>query len=162
MHVLLFQVGSEQYAVGTAGVVEVVPAVDLRAVPRTHDAVAGLLEYRGRIVPIVDLCQLFGQGACPRQFSNRIIVCDLATQADAAVPDAVRWIGMLAQNVTRDAVLDPDQEGAHPGPRTPDAPVLGPVLASDAGLVQLVRIEALLPQDLIADLVAGNPSGDGE
>src|SRR5688572_10408556 len=76
VHVLHLRVGDERYALPTASVVEVVPAVPLRPVPGTPEAVAGLLAYRGQVVPVVDLPRLLGRGAAPVRLSTRIAVCD--------------------------------------------------------------------------------------
>ena len=61
VHVLHLRVGEERYALPSASVVEVVPSVALRPVPGTPPEVAGLLAYRGRVVPVVDLPRLFGR-----------------------------------------------------------------------------------------------------
>src|SRR4051812_48300191 len=55
MLVLTFRVAEAPFAVAVARVVEVVPRVALRAMPHSPDYLAGLLHYRGKAVPVVDL-----------------------------------------------------------------------------------------------------------
>jgi chemotaxis-related protein WspB len=158
VHVLHLNVGEERYALPSASVVEVVPAVALRAVPGTPPAVAGLLAYRGRVVPVVDLSRLFGRGAAPSRLSTRIAVCDLdgalrpigERSSDAAVRR--RLVGVLAECVTRVGDLDPDAPGSHPGALADGLPALGRVTADEDGLVQLVEVGQLLPADLLQRL----------
>jgi chemotaxis-related protein WspB len=158
VQVLLFQVGNQRYAIDACVVTEVIPAVPLRPVPGTAAPVAGLLDYRGHVVPVVDLCRLFGEGSCPSLMSSRIAVCDLVVAGAVAtdVPDAERWAGVLAERLTRVGDVDPDASGTHPGPRTPEVPALGRVLRDEEGLLQLVTVSQLIPADVLSSLAAGN------
>lgn len=56
---LTFKVGGEQFALPLAEVREVVPARDLAPVPFTPRYVEGVLNLRGRIVTVLDLCTRF-------------------------------------------------------------------------------------------------------
>jgi chemotaxis-related protein WspB len=161
VHVLHLRVGEQRYALPSASVVEVVPAVALRAVPGTPPTVAGLLAYRGRVVPVVDLPRLFGRGAAPSRLSTRIAVCDVdganrpiaERSTDAA--GRRRLVGVLAERITRVGEVDPDAPGSHPGPRADDLPALGRVTSDEDGLVQLVEVGQLVPADLLARLEGG-------
>jgi chemotaxis-related protein WspB len=55
---LLFQLGKERYALQASRVVEVVPLLELKQLPQAPKGVAGIINYRGRPVPVVDLCAL--------------------------------------------------------------------------------------------------------
>src|ERR1035437_3945760 len=71
---LLFQLGKERYALQASRVVEVVPLLELKQLPQAPKGVAGIINYRGRPVPVVDLCALtLGQPAAER-FSTRIFI----------------------------------------------------------------------------------------
>ena len=65
MLLLVFRVAGDAYAVEAARVVEVVPRVELRALPHAPEALAGLFRYRGRMVPVIDLGVLLGTGPVP-------------------------------------------------------------------------------------------------
>jgi chemotaxis-related protein WspB len=71
---LLFQVGSDQYALEAVRVVEVVPLLGLTKIPRAPKGVAGLFNYRGRPVPAVDLCELALNKPAEERLSTRIII----------------------------------------------------------------------------------------
>lgn len=187
VHVLHLRVGEQRYALPSAQVVEVVPAVALRPVPGTPASVAGLLAYRGQVVPVVDLPRLFGRGAAPERLSTRIAVCDLEGAGDTvgatlpggrggagaagggraseAASDASRaggrrrLVGVLAERVTRVGEVDPAAPGSHPGPTAEGLPALGRVTLDDEGLVQLVEVRDLLSEDLLALLEGELPAG---
>lgn len=57
---IVFALGSENYAFPSTQVQEVRPLAELTVLPGTPTFVAGLLNVRGRIVPVLDLRPLFG------------------------------------------------------------------------------------------------------
>lgn len=161
VHVLLLHAGGQRYALPSAHVVEVVPAVALRQVPGTPPEVAGLLHYRGQVVPVVDLAQRLGVEPPPATFATRIVVCVRPGTTQAGAPR--RLLGVRAGDVTRVGVLDPDAPGSHPGVLPEGLRALGRVTRDEEGLVQLVELEGLLGAGLLARLDgAGEHEGQGE
>lgn len=59
LEVLEFKLGTEHYAVQTEHVGEVYPLKDLTPLPGTPPFVRGIVNLRGRIVPVLDLKRLF-------------------------------------------------------------------------------------------------------
>lgn len=150
VHVLLLHAGGQRYALPSASVVEVVPAVPLREVPGVPSEVAGLLHYRGRVVPVVDLAGRLRVAPPPATFSTRIVVC---LRPGSPVDTATRrLLGIRAGDVTRVGVLDPEAPGSHPGVLPDGLRALGRVTRDEEGLVQLVELEGLLGTDLLARL----------
>jgi chemotaxis-related protein WspB len=145
MQAVVFHVGPERYAIDTKSVAEVIPCIPPRPVPSAMDAIQGMIEYRGDVIPVLDLCRLFRNENCPIRLSNRILVCNLDRGAGSQ-------LGILAENVTRVTTLDPDAPGVHPGPETPGIRGLGKILQDATGLVQLVYVEELVPSDILDSL----------
>jgi purine-binding chemotaxis protein CheW len=59
LELLEFRLGSERYALETRHVLEVQPLQDLTAVPGTPPFVLGIVNVRGRIIPVFDLRKFF-------------------------------------------------------------------------------------------------------
>ena len=76
MLLLTFRAAESLYAVDVARVVEVVPRIDLRRLPHAPAFLAGVFDYRGMVVPVVDLGILLGSEACRDRLSTRIILVD--------------------------------------------------------------------------------------
>lgn len=74
MLLLTFKAAESFYAIDVAHVVEVVPRVDLRRLPHTPDFIAGVFDYRGTIVPVIDLGSRLGSDTCRDRLSTRIIL----------------------------------------------------------------------------------------
>ena len=85
---LLFELEVDRYALPARDVVEVLPLVALKRVPRAHAGVAGVMEYRGQAVPVIDLCALVVGRAAARRVSTRILVVRHATATDR---DLTMW-----------------------------------------------------------------------
>lgn len=140
MLVLAFHVGKDRFALRCADVVEVVPRVRLRDIPHAPPYVAGMFTYRGRIVPVVDLCLLMWGEPCPEKLSSRIMLARYP-----ASPTVTKTIGLLAERVTEAITLD-ETAAVPPGITVPEAPYLGEIYFDDhAQMIQLVRLEALFP-----------------
>lgn len=150
MLLLLFQVTEHRYALAAERVVEVVPRVELRPIPHAPDYLAGLFSYRGRAVPVVDLSRLLGSDSCLDRLDTRII---LAKEPGAS---GGRLIGLIAEHVSEVAAVRDDQV-VLPGMSLDRAPYLGAVVRTEAGLVQVLTVEKVLPES-IRDAIFGHPT----
>ncbi len=142
---LLFEIGADRYALPGSGIVAVEPMVRLKRIPRAVNGVAGVFNYHGRAVPVVDLSAM-GVGRPSREdyFSTRIMV-----MADPGNPG--RLLGVLAEKVTEMARFnEPDFQ--EPGVISGDAPYLGPVTHDSKGMIQRVAIDRLLTPEVRAVL----------
>lgn len=150
MKVLLFHIGADRYGLPLRLVARVLPLLELKRLPLAPEHVAGLLDFHGRPVPVIDLSLLSGLAPARRHFDSRIVLVDYA-----AADGAVHLLGLLAERVlgVRDLA---DGDLADCGVAA--APYLGAVAGDAAGLVQLVDPARLLPAALRAILFA--PAGD--
>ena len=140
MQALLFNAGELSFALRARDVVQVVPRQRLQPVASAPAAIVGLLGFRGRLAPVVDLCRLtLGRDAAPRR-SSRIIMTRVRRG------DRSRTIGLLAENVMDLCAL----EYTTPGLRLPEHPWLGEHLSNHPKAPQLLDASALLPDALEA------------
>lgn len=150
MLLLLFRVTDHLYALAAERVVEVVPRVEVRPIPHAPDYLAGLFNYRGRAVPVVDLGRLLGSSACGHRLDTRVI---LAREPGAC---GGRLIGLIAEQVSEVAAVRDDQV-VLPGMGLETAPYLGTVVRTDAGLIQVITVERILTASM-RDAIFGQPA----
>lgn len=137
---LLFQLGKDRYALEANRVVEVVPLVNFKKLPRAPNGVAGVFNYRGRPVPAVDLSQLtIGQPAKER-LSTRIIVVNYPDRQGHK-----HLLGLVAEHAT-DVLRSDAQQFVESGIQLQSAPYLGPVLMDKKGPIQWLYEDRLLPE----------------
>ena len=154
MLLLMFRAGDSPYALDAGQVVEVIPRVDLRPIPRAPAFLAGLLGYRGRVVPVIDFSVLVGAAASPKALSTRLVLIRFTGYDREA-----RLVGLVAEDVSHVANLDRSQV-VSPPMRLEEAPFLGAVVRHDGGLIQLVLADKLL-SDRMQDALYGvdTPTG---
>jgi len=58
-----FRIGNETYGVRIASVREIVRVPDITAVPNAPGIIEGVINLRGKIVPVMDLRKRFGSAA---------------------------------------------------------------------------------------------------
>lgn len=147
MQLLTFTVAGQDYAVESRRVVEVLPLVPARPLPRTPAYVRGIFTYRGGLVPLVDLGTRLADRTPAERLSTRVIVVDL--QAPAGAPP--RRLGLVAENVISIRSAD-DADATLPAFDLAAAPFLGRLLRLGGRTVQLLEVDRLLPDDLAAGL----------
>jgi chemotaxis-related protein WspB len=133
---LLFSLGDSVYAIPARSVVEVVPHVALRPLPGAPPWVIGLLAYRGRALPVVDLARkLFGVACESSRLSSRIVVVEAADG---------RRCGILTERVSD--VRHISLEDGTPAELDRERHVAATVLERGQ-MIQLLDVSAILPRD---------------
>jgi purine-binding chemotaxis protein CheW len=71
------RVGRETFGLPIAMVREIVRVPEITAVPNAPDYIEGVINLRGRIIPVVDLRKRFGEPAPQTNKKNRIVVVEM-------------------------------------------------------------------------------------
>jgi chemotaxis-related protein WspB len=139
MLMLLFYVGDERYALESRHVVEVVPLVALKKLHHAPDYVAGLFNYRSRIVPVIDLCKLLRGNPCRAHLSTRIVLVNYLDSDRTP-----HLLALMAERVT-ETLNKSDTEFVDLEIAVDAAPYMGKIITDEQGMIQCVRVEYLLP-----------------
>jgi len=93
---LTFRLGAEEYGIPILRVREIVGLMDITPVPSVPAHIRGVVNLRGRIIPIVDLRTKFGMAAFEEGDESCIIVLEFdncgATSFMGALVDGVREV----------------------------------------------------------------------
>lgn len=95
MLLLLFEICNGRFALDANQIIEIVPLVNLKKIPATPPYVAGLMNYRGNGIPVIDLCRLVENLPFEDALSTRIIIVQYPGKDRTAKP-----LGLIANNVT--------------------------------------------------------------
>lgn len=144
---LQFQLGQDRYVLDAGQVIEVLPMLDIKRIPKAPAGVAGVCNYRGTPVPVVDVNELMLGVAARASMSTRIIVMNYPDRSTGLGHP----LGMIVEKATQTVRREPE-EFVEAGIDNPDAPYLGPVATDDKGLVQWVDASRLLT-DQVRDLL---------
>ncbi len=77
IQVVGFRIGSETFGVRISNVREIVRVPEITSVPNAPEYLEGVINLRGKIVPVMDLRKRFGQAEIQSDKKNRILVVDL-------------------------------------------------------------------------------------
>ncbi|MFM0519524.1 MULTISPECIES: chemotaxis protein CheW [Caballeronia] len=147
-----FTLDSDRYLLDSAQIERMLPLAPLKALPGAPEWIAGVLDYEGASVPVIDIAALALSRASQERLSTRLaLVAYPRCGADGVITH--HRLGLLLEQATRTVTFDAASFG-DAGIDTPHARYLGPLTRDDAGLLQWVRIEHLLPDDVQARLFA--------
>jgi len=138
MQFLVFHLGKDRYGLNTEHVVRVLPMLELKQLPKAPAYVAGLMNFHGKPVPVIDLCALAGGAPCARHFDTRILLVDYR-----AGDGGKHALGLVAERVAGIEQVRQD-DFLDPGVSTQNTPYLGKIAARDGALLQLVNVDHLL------------------
>lgn len=143
---ILFTLDSERYVIDAAQVERLMPLTPQsppKAIPGAPSWVAGVLDHEGAALPVIDLPALALGRPAAQLMSTRVVL--------VRYPHAgtVRLLALLLEGATRTIRLA--AEAFHDaGIDMPHARYLGPVASEAGSLVQWIRVEHLLPDDVKA------------
>jgi purine-binding chemotaxis protein CheW len=106
---LTFTLGDEVFALDIASVREVLEYTTITKVPRTPEAIRGVINLRGRAVPVVDVRLKFAMPETQRTVNTCIIIVEVQLGGEETV------LGALADSVKE--VMDIEPKDIEPAPR---------------------------------------------
>jgi purine-binding chemotaxis protein CheW len=102
LHLVTFQLGREEYGVEIASVQEIIRATDITPVPGAPSHVRGVINLRGKIIPVVDLRRRFALAAVESSESQRIIVVELGEKRIGMLVDSVSQVIKVSSGVVEE------------------------------------------------------------
>ena len=147
MLMLTFSLGEDQYAISARQVVEVISLVKPQKLSQAPKYLAGLLNYRGDIIPIIDLCELLTKNQYSYKFSTRIIIVNYMSNQQKPY-----LLGLIAEKVTETLNI---QETDLTSSRIPvNSPFyLGEIIKAQQGIILCIQVESLLSESQLKSLL---------
>ena len=89
---LTFALGHGEYGLDILRVKEIIGLMEITSVPRMPECVRGVINLRGKVIPVVDLRIKFGMDKASDTQETCIIVADLGSTLMGIVVDRVREV----------------------------------------------------------------------
>jgi purine-binding chemotaxis protein CheW len=99
---LTFGLAEETYGLEILKVREIMGLMDITAVPRTPDFVKGVINLRGKVIPVVDLRLKFGMAEAEHTEETCIIVVNVGTVEMGILVDKVSEVLNILGNEIED------------------------------------------------------------
>jgi purine-binding chemotaxis protein CheW len=96
LQVVGFRIGNETFGVRIGSVREIVRVPEITAVPSAPDTIEGVINLRGKIIPVMDLRKRFGQVDVQPDKKNRILVVELEGKLVGLIVNAASEVLKIA------------------------------------------------------------------
>lgn len=103
LQLVTFRLGNEEFSLDILRVQEIIRHMELTRVPRTPDFVDGVINLRGRVIPVLDLRKRFGLPSGAKTNETRIIVVDVDNKTVGLKVDAVSEVLRLPADTVEPA-----------------------------------------------------------
>ncbi|HEX7544849.1 MAG TPA: chemotaxis protein CheW [Candidatus Limnocylindrales bacterium] len=136
--VVICRLGDESYGLDIGSVYEIIRFQESTAVPTAPSFVDGVINLRGRIIPVMDLSSRFGMSRSATTKSTRIVVAGTGGTRVGLVVDAVSEVLMLSEEA-----VEPTPEVASDN----ESAYIRGIARLGGELVILLDLSALFPED---------------
>jgi purine-binding chemotaxis protein CheW len=99
LQIVGFRIGRETFGLPIAIVREIVRVPEITSVPDAPQYIEGVINLRGRIIPVVDLRKRFGQEATALNKKSRVVVVELNS----------RFVGLIVNSASEVLKLPPSE-----------------------------------------------------
>lgn len=103
LQLVTFEVGNEEYAVNILAVQEINRMMQITRVPKSPPCVEGVINLRGRIIPVVDLRKRFGLPAIDYSGASRIVVVEVLGRVIGFTVDKVNEVLRIQSSIVENA-----------------------------------------------------------
>ncbi len=149
---LTFLLGGEAFAIGILNIKEIIDYGEVTEVPMMPEFIRGVINLRGRVVPVVDLASRFGRGSTQIAKRTGIVIVETSGAHDD-MEEAQQDIGIIVDAVNE--VVDINGQDIEPAPAfgariRPD--FINGMAKRDGHFIILLNVNRVLSVDEMAGL----------
>lgn len=131
-----FGIAEEQYAIRIHDIHEIIKMQEITMIPHVRPYVKGVINLRGKVVPVLSLRSLFGMEEKPFVQSTRIVVVNHREDTVGIIVDKVNKVATYP-----DIQLPPERVGGI------DGNFFVGIGLTDSGLVGILKLDEVLLHD---------------
>ena len=103
LQLVTFVVGGEEYAIPILSVHEINRMMEITRVPQAPPFLDGVINLRGKIIPVIDLRTRFGLDRTDRTAEHRIVVVEVRERVIGFTVDRVNEVLRISSDIVDDA-----------------------------------------------------------
>lgn len=100
LQLVSFNIGEEEFGVDILKVQEIIRLVEITRVPNAPSFVEGVINLRGKVIPVIDLRKRIGMESIPPSSESRIVVVELENKIIGFLVDCVNEVLRISQSIT--------------------------------------------------------------
>ena len=132
MTLLQFNIKDQLYCLDVNLIEEIIPLVKIIDIPKSPEYIPGIINYRGKVVTIVDLCALLGNYKANIFYSTRILIVNTHDYT----------CGLLVEKATEIIECNP-KDLQNPGPNNAVVPFIDKILFKNNDVYKILNLDFL-------------------
>ena len=100
LQLVSFKIGNEEFGINILIVQEIIKTVQITKVPNAPVFVEGIINLRGRVIPVIDLRTRLNLEKKPQDKDTRIIVMEINTKTVGFIVDEVNEVLRIPKSIT--------------------------------------------------------------
>lgn len=100
LQLVSFKIGNEEFGVDILKVQEIIKMIQITKVPNSPVFVEGVINLRGRVIPVIDLRTKLGMKKIEIDKNSRIVVVEIDGKTIGFIVDAVSEVLRIPRNIT--------------------------------------------------------------
>ncbi len=100
LQLVSFKIGKEEFGVDILKVQEIIKIISITKVPNSPHFVEGVINLRGRVIPIIDLRVRLGLDKIAHTNDTRIVVVELGGKTVGFIVDEVNEVLRISKSIT--------------------------------------------------------------
>ncbi len=144
---LTFEIDSEIYGLYVMSVREIIGMVEVTRVPRTPEFVRGVVNLRGKVIPVIDLKKRFNAGVVEETVRTPIII------VEARSGEKLTGMGLLVDHVSD--VINVNEQNLEPLPSFGielDTSFIDGIVRNGEDVITLLNIDRVLTSTELIDI----------
>jgi purine-binding chemotaxis protein CheW len=99
LQLVTFTLNDEEYAVDILSVQEINRITEITQVPNSPDYVDGVINLRGKVIPVINMRQKFGLSDKASDDTSRVIIMDIQGVTNGLLVDSVSEVLRISSNI---------------------------------------------------------------
>ena len=112
---LSFRMDAQKYAFSVSHIREVLLSTQLTKLPQMPEYIQGIINLRGRVVPVIDLKKKFTLGETQIGSETGIIVIEIPKYDESKDSDTFTYVGVFADSIEK--VISIEEDNVEPPPQ---------------------------------------------
>lgn len=96
LQLVTFELADEEFAIDILRVQEINRILEITAIPRSPEWISGVVNLRGKIIPVIDLRKRFGLPPAEQTRDSRVVVVEVADKTLGFLVDRVNEVLRIA------------------------------------------------------------------
>ena len=100
LQLVSFKIGNEEFGIDILNVQEIIKTVQITKVPNSPSFVEGIINLRGKVIPVIDLRSRLNLEKKAQDKDTRIIVVDISSKTVGFIVDEVNEVLRIPKSIT--------------------------------------------------------------